>query len=310
MGFLSKVNEKRKEAVKAVRGVRDLATGGTESKIIGKATSGLDSAFEDISGKTAENAIKEGSQAFSQGILEGSNLTADELIRGGDITAAGIGEGGRLASEGILEGSRQFGDTSRQGLSLLDQNLSPFANAFGAGDIDRLRGLATDPNQQASFVQNNPFFEALKSQAREDTFNRQSAGGALGSSGTDEILQNKFLAGGQALIDQQINRALPLLRGAQSAATNLGQGSANILSNIAANQNQAQAGSGRALGNAAAGQQGVLGNAIAGAGGVRGTGIQDAAQALATGQVGAAQAGAAGTHNVLDLLKGIGGFFA
>jgi len=309
MGFLSKVNEARKKVTQPARSVFSSVTGGLSESLPNKIESGLDSAFKDVSGKTVENAIKEAGGILSQGALEGSNLRADELLRGADIAGQGLFEGGQITSDALLAGGNQFADTSRQGLDLLRSDLSPFANAFGAEDISRLKSLATDPSAQASFVTDNPFFEALKSQAKENTFRTQSGAGALGSSGTDEMLQNSFLAQGQSLIDKQINRALPLLSGAQSAATNLGQGSANILGNIAGAQNQALAGSGRALGQATAGQQGILGDAIANAGGFRASGLEDSAQALATGQIGSANAGAAGTNNVISLLSGLGGLF-
>jgi len=178
-------------------------------------------------------------------------------------------------------------------------NLSPFANQFGQEDIAGLNALATDSQTQMNFLQNNPLFEALKNQSREATFRTQSAGGALGSSGTDLALQNAFLSQGNSLIDQQINRQMPLLAGAQNASNQLGVGGANLLTQIA----NAQAGG--IEGSAGALAQGGINSAN-----FLGSGLEDSAQALTSGQIGAQNARDAGASNLLSLGGSLlGGFF-
>ena len=198
---------------------------------------------------------------------ESGGATLSEAALGaGDIREAGIREG-LSAQEGL----------GREGISFLQNQLSPFAGAFGASDIAGLHGLATDPNQQVDFLQGNPLFNSLRGQAREDTFRTQGRSGTLGGSGTDEILQNKFLSIGNDLINQQINRQLPLLNAAQGAAGTIGTGGANILQSL--------------------GQSQLLGNQAIGD--VQGIALEDSAQSIVTGEVGAANARSQRAGNIL-----------
>ena len=73
---------------------------------------------------------------------------------------------------------------------------------------------------------------------------------------------------GNDLINQQINRQLPLMQSAQNASTNLAQGGGNLLQAIQ--------------------------NALA-------TGQEGSAQALATGKIGEANARSAGAQNIIRL---------
>jgi len=200
--------------------------------------------FKDLSGRTARDAALAGAEELQEGALAG----AEFRIAGGT-----------------------------EGLEALRSRLDPFANAFGADRIESLTGLATDPNQQLEFLQGNPLFNALKDQARQATFSTQSAGGGLGGSGTQQILDNQFLTLGNQLIDQQINRQLPLFQNASNISSNLGVNEANLLTDI---------------------------------GGFRAGGVESAAQAGATGRIGAANAQAAGTSNVLGAASTIAQLFS
>ena len=183
--------------------------------------------------------------------------------------AAGAAKAGAdILSKASLKGGKLRAKGGEQAFDFLNEQLSPFASAFGGEDIAGLNALATDPNAQVDFLSNNPLFEALKNQSRESTFRTQSAGGALGSSGTDEILQNAFLAQGNDLINQQINRQLPLFQSAQNASTNLGNQGGSLLQSI----------------------QNSLAN-----------GIEGSAQARATGKIGAANAYGQGAKNIAGL---------
>lgn len=185
----------------------------------------------------------------------------------------------RILAEGAIEGSEIRAQGGREAFDFLNQQLSPFAGAFGSEDIANLNALATDPRAQVDFLTNNPLFEALRGQAREATFRTQSAGGALGSSGTDEILQNQFLALGNDLINQQINRQLPLMQGAQSATTNLATGGGNLLASIQDALARGREDEAQALATGAISEQNAigdgtgnlfgLGGAIFGGGGIR-----------------------------------------
>lgn len=210
-----------------------------------------------ITGSSAAGAATRGGQQLSQAALDAATA------REGGITA------GLTAQEGL----------GREGLDILTGGLKPFMLEGGDPFVSNLRGLSSDPSQQVDFLQGNPLFNALRGQAREDTFRTQSASGTLGGSGTDEILENRFLSIGNDLINQQINRQLPLLQSAQQAGTAFGTGGANILQNLGQSQ--------------LLGQQGI-GEAQAG-------GLEQSAQALATGRIGAANARAGGVQNILGL---------
>ncbi len=212
------------------------------------------------------------------GGITGSSAAGAATKGGAQLSAAAL-EGAGLREEGILSGLTAQEGFGREGLDILRGELSPFKGAFGADQISNLTGLATDPNQQLDFLQNNPLFDALRDQARQSTFATQSAGGALGGSGTDEILQNQFLSLGNSLIDQQINRQLPIFGAAQNAATTIGTGGANIFQNLGQSQLFGQ----QAIGEAQAG------------------GVENSAQALATGRIGAANARGRGAGNILGL---------
>lgn len=223
----------------------------------------LSSVVGGITGSTAAGAASSGGRRLSQAALDAGDLRSDALIEGGEIRAQG----------------------GRDAFSFLNEQLSPFASSFDAQNIAEINALATDPNAQVDFLSNNPLFEALKNQSREATFRTQSAGGQLGSSGTDEILQNAFLAQGNDLINQQINRQLPLLQGAQNAATNLGTSGANLKSQIAAVLAQGGERSANALANA----------------------LEGSAQALTTGDIGAANARSQGAQNLIGGIGAISG---
>ncbi|PHQ82897.1 MAG: hypothetical protein COB69_00165 [Phycisphaera sp.] len=251
--------------------------------------SGIKGAIGGFTGSSQAGAARQGGKALADSSILGGRIRSDAALGSADTRA-----------RTIIQGSDAFDARSREGLALLREQLDPFASAFGQEQIAGLTGLATDPTQQLDFLQGNPLFAALRDQAREATFNTQSAAGDLGGINTDAILQNRFLTLGNDLINQQINRQLPLLQGAQSAAGTIGTGSADIFQRIA--QNRA--------------------SALADAGGARALGVQqsaearaqadlDAAQARTTGAIGAANASAAGAQNVVDTgfqLAGLLGF--
>jgi hypothetical protein len=252
-----------------------------------------------ITGSDASRAIGRGADQLSAAATEGGDIRSG----GFDILSQGALDSADILSKGLLKGGKLRAKGGRKALGFLEDQLSPFAGAFGQDDIAGINALATDPTAQMNFLQNNPLFEALKNQSREATFRTQSAGGALGSSGTDLALQNAFLSQGNDLINQQINRQLPLLQGAQSASTNLGTGGANLLTKIANAKASGVEGSAEALG------QGRLNSASALMGGQNALAeaIEAAAQAQATGGIGQANAKAQGAQNIIGGLGALGG---
>lgn len=121
---------------------------------------------------------------------------------------------------------------SNEAMDLLREDLGPFRDLLSGQQIGGISQFASDPETQARFLETNPLFAGMKDRIREDVFNAQSAGGALGSTGTDEMLSSKFLEAGNALVNQQANRALPLLNAGQASAAQAGVGSAELLTGI------------------------------------------------------------------------------
>lgn len=207
---------------------------------------------------------------------------------------------GSTQAKAAAEGAAAQSAASREALSLLRSDLDPFrqlgvdqiggaaalASDRGAQnellqsspEFQQLQSLSTDPNAQLSFLQDNPLFSSLRDQSRKDIFANQAAQGKLSGSGTEELLQSRFLQIGNDLINQQIgrtqgalgaredvinqqlNRQLPLLNIGQASAAQVGAGSSELLTGIG----NAQAAGGIAGANAqAAGAQNVAGLGIA-----------------------------------------------
>ena len=144
---------------------------------------------------------------------------------------------------------------SQEALELLRGDLQPFRDLVSNRQIRDVSNFASSPTAQAGFLRDSPLFAGLSNQITEDVFNAQSAGGALGSSGTDEILANQLLQTGNALINQQANRALPLINSAQASAAQQGAGGAELLTGIG----NAQAGGAIGAQNAqSAGQENLI----------------------------------------------------
>jgi len=195
---------------------------------------------------------------------------------GADAAKAGAASQERMGLAGIAQQNKFF--------EQLQQMLSPFMQ-FGAGNIGALQGqlgsnpfmdrfseLSLDPNRQAEFVNNNPFFSGLRDQAVNSLFSNQAARGKLGSGGTAEELQKSFMNLGTGLIDREFNN---LTQGANMRqaginnlfnAVNMGQNSAamtgnaglqtgNQIANLLSGIGNAQAAGG--IGAANARQQGL-----------------------------------------------------
>lgn len=113
----------------------------------------------------------------------------------------------------------------RESRDLARADLQPFRDA-GISQLSGLSSLISDPNAQLDFVQNNPFFNALASDAQSRLFSNQAARGKVGSGGTAQALQNSLLLLGQDLLNNSINQRMNLATMGQNAAA--GQGTATI----------------------------------------------------------------------------------
>lgn len=189
--------------------------------------------------------------------------------------------------------------------------LNPQRNA----QLDRLNELSTDPNAQANFVSNNPFFNALAKQAQDNILNIQAAKGKLGSSGTLEALQDSRLRLGSQFLNQELgnlragaglneqiqgNQFNRLLSGANVGNTEFN----NLLSAAGVNSNDNQirtnnlfraisSGQNAAAFQGAAGQQ--TGNQITNL-------LTGIGNAQAAGGIGAANSLAQGSNNIASIV--------
>lgn len=156
----------------------------------------------------------------------------------------------------------------RESRDLARADLQPFRDA-GISQLSGLSSLISDPNAQLDFVQNNPFFNALASDAQSRLFSNQAARGKVGSGGTAQALQNSLLLLGQDLLNNNINQRMNLATMGQNAAA--GQGTATMQ-----------------------------------AGGTISDLLTQQGNALAAGQVGAANANTQGINNLLNLGTTVG----
>lgn len=193
------------------------------------------------------------------GIKRGLRSIGD-VFTGGDVAdAASQGADAQVAASeralallrGDLQPFRELGVSQIEGVqSLASDPAAQLALLQGNQNFQQLQDLSTDSQAQVDFLSNNPLFESLREQSRKDIFANQAARGKLGSTGTEETLQNRFLelgndlinqqinrtqgtiSTGQGLIDTQLNRQLPLLQLGQNAAAQSAAGSANIATGI------------------------------------------------------------------------------
>tara|TARA_R110000822_G_scaffold185142_1_gene324359 strand:+ start:437 stop:1171 length:735 start_codon:yes stop_codon:yes gene_type:complete len=128
------------------------------------------------------------------------------------------------------------------------QDLAPYRDA-GEAQLDPLgnlvdyqQNLATDPNAQRSYVQENPFFKMLADDAQKRIFNNQAARGKVGSGETAQALQNSIMLLGNDLVNNNLNQTnsvfsnrlnIASMGGNAAARTgNATLGTANNISNL------------------------------------------------------------------------------
>lgn len=149
--------------------------------------------------------------------------------------------GGRQAASAARQAagvqSRAAGEAitaQEEGRDIARADLAPFRQV-GEEVLSGLSGLITDPSQQLSFIQDNPFFQALTDESTNRLFANQAARGKVGSGGTAEALQNSLLLLGTDLLNQNIGQRQNLANLGLSAAggqANITQGAAANISNL------------------------------------------------------------------------------
>ncbi len=122
-------------------------------------------------------------------------------------------------------------DKQDQALEVVREKLTPFFEE-GKTAITGLGSLVSDPQDQADFISDNPFFELMADRARGDLLSNQAARGKVGSGDTAEALQNSLMLIGSDILRQNIAERQGLGGLGLNAATNLSQFTQTGASNI------------------------------------------------------------------------------
>lgn len=189
-----------------------------------------------------------------------SNRSATAAQRGADSQSAS-------AAAGIEEQRRQYDETQK----LLEPYVTGGVQGLG-GQKDLLGLNGVNAQQGAvSGIQNSPMFGALAQQGEDALLQNASATGGLRGGNTQGALAQFRPQLLNSLINQQYERLGGLSQMGQSSATGqaaAGQGSANNIADLLAQQGAAQAGAalaqGRAYGQAASGITGMIGSYVGG----------------------------------------------
>lgn len=121
--------------------------------------------------------------------------------------------------------------------------IQPFREA-GATDLTGLASLITDPERQAEFIEESPFFDALADKAKRDLLQTQATTGRLGAGETAEELQKRLVTLGSDLLTQDVGRRMNLAQlGLSGATTEAGieTGTAANIANLLTGKGEAEA---------------------------------------------------------------------
>ena len=144
-------------------------------------------------------------------------------------------------------GQRQAAQTSariqaeagQEAIDVLRGDLQPFMDVGGEAVNMLLQSIADPRAQDPNQVLNDPFFQALAQQQEQGTLANRAALGLAGSGGTQDVLQRNLLQLGnqfqqQNLANQQnrFNQLFNVAGMGQSASSQAGAGTANLLTGI------------------------------------------------------------------------------
>lgn len=235
-------------------------------------------------------APSSGGSFFSQltkglGDMDGLELLAGAGLIGGTIYST------NKASSAAEKAARQQAESAQAGIASSEriaqqqiqaareaeqraaQRLQPFVDV-GTQTTQGLTQLVNDPNAQAEYISNNPFYQQLAQDAQNRLLANQAARGKIGSGETAKSLQESLVSLGANLLNQSVQQRQNLATlGANAAA-----GQATNIQNTASNVIGAQGAAGQNIANLLL-QQG---------------------NAQAAGTVGAANAGTQGFNNLIN----------
>lgn len=232
--------------------------------------------FDSFTGKAGAKAAKSAGKTQAAATVRAAEIAAES----GDKALAAA-ERGRQEARADLQPFRDFGASQFENIN----------SGLGTvqSDLDQIRDLVTDPNQQKQFVEDNPFFKALAEDAQRRIFGKSAAGGKFASGGTAEALQNSILLLGNDLVNQNVNQRQNVV-GQGLNINNQRLGIAQLGANAAAGQAGASQG---------AASQAI--NSITNTGNTIADLTTQGANAIAAGEVGAANARAQGINNALQI---------
>lgn len=174
---------------------------------------------------------------------------------------------------------------------------------------NRLNQLLTDPSAQASFIQDNPFYQQMAGDTTNRLMSNAAAQGKAGSGGTAAALQDRLVGMGSDLLNREISQ---LASGAGLNQQFQNQDIQNLVGLSGQNNQLTQNQFGNTMQTV-----GLGANAAAGQGsGIQNTGSQitnlltGIGNAQAAGGMGAANAYGQGASNVAGIAGAIGSFFS
>jgi len=229
--------------------------GGLKGAALGGLTSFAGGAGGSILGSTG---------GFAGGTLVGtaSGSSAGGLLGNASklLQVANLGAsiyGGITESRAAEKAAKQQSNAARNAINQQTQLLKPYIDS-GNQTIGGLTQLVNDPTAQRDFIQSNPFYQSLAEDAKDKLFANAAARGKVGSGGTAEALQNSLLLLGNDLLQQDIGNKQALANNGQTAATNLGNSTSNLLTQQGNAQAAGTIGSSNAI-------TGAINNGLAGA---------------------------------------------
>jgi hypothetical protein len=185
-------------------------------------------------GGTAVNATSlpasvAGTATSGSSLLSGllpTSVTPANLLQG--LNVAGNLYSGMAGSSAATDAANIQARYAQQAIDASKTNLAPYTQA-GQQTVGNLTSLVNDPNAQASYVMNNPFYRALAKDAEDRLLAKAATSGKLGSGGTAKALQEALLLTGQNLLQGNISNMQNLVNTGYNAAGTSAANTGNLL---------------------------------------------------------------------------------
>lgn len=138
-----------------------------------------------------------------------------------------VGPAASLASGGLQYLGTQNAISAEQQAQAKQQAIeAPYVSAGNAAEAQQTN-LVENPAAQLSYIQNNPLYNSLATQATNTLEANQAAQGKVGSGGTAAALQDQLLQLGTGLVNNQVSNLNQITNTGANAAANTGTGAIN-----------------------------------------------------------------------------------